>query len=198
MESWLAISPWPGLVLWAILYISDYYLTIYSARGFREIGHFLFEGSFELTPQFQKDVDKLSPLSKRHVILLFVYSFIIYILWAVFTKLIYLPWAYNLYLGMFLLMEVGVHMRHLRNIFLIREIRKNDGVDGEIMYRRWFSYKVSAFDFSLFGILFLIVSLLGFSTFFLGGAIMCFGIGVKHNNLAKKAKKDSLQSTETQ
>jgi hypothetical protein len=61
MEGWLATSPWPGVILWISLYISDYYLTIYSARGFREIGHFQFEDSFELTPQYQKDIDNLQP-----------------------------------------------------------------------------------------------------------------------------------------
>ena len=74
MEFWLATSPVPGVMLWIILYISDYVLTIYSARGFREIGHFQFEGSFELTPQFQRDIDALKPVSTRHIILLLLYS----------------------------------------------------------------------------------------------------------------------------
>ena len=43
MEYWLISSPWLGILFWIILYISDYYLTIYSARGFREIGHFQFK-----------------------------------------------------------------------------------------------------------------------------------------------------------
>ena len=81
MEFWLATSPVPGVILWIILYISDYSLTIYSARGFREIGHFQFEGSFELTPQFQKDVDALKPVSKRHLILLVFSSLLIIFIW---------------------------------------------------------------------------------------------------------------------
>src|SRR5258705_13294441 len=100
MENWLAISPIPGVVLWIILYTSDYYLTIYSARGFREIGHFQFEGSFELTPQYQSDIDALKPISKRHVVLLLLYSLIILILWWIFNDVLYFPWLYRLYLGM--------------------------------------------------------------------------------------------------
>ena len=196
MEYWLATSPWPGVILWMILYTSDYYLTIYSARGFREIGHFQFEGSFELTPQYQNDIDALKPISKRHLILLFFYSLIIFILWWVFDVLLYFPWLYKLYLGMFLLIEVAVHLRHFRNAFLVREIRKHGGVDGQISYRKWFSYRVSAFDLNLFGGLFLIVAILNFSTFFLGGAIMCFGTSFKHNRMAKKAKSISSQIVE--
>ena len=193
MENWLAFSPLPGVILWIILYISDYYMTIYSARGFKEIGHFQFEGSFELTPQYQKDVDALKPISRRHIILLILYSLVIIGLWWLCLGLIGWSWAYLVYLGMFLLVEVAVHLRHFRNIFLIRQIRKGGGVDGQITYRKFFSYKVSAFDLYLFAGLFFIVAILTASPFFAGGAIMCLGTGVKHSRLAKKAKANPPQ-----
>jgi len=192
MEYWLAASPLPGLILWAVLYISDYYLTIYSARGFREIGHFQFEGSYELTPQFQADVDALKRISARHIALLVLCSLLIVTLWWVIVRLLALPWLYNLYLGLFLLVEVAVHLRHLRNVFLIREIRRHGGVEGQISYRKWFSYRVSAFEFYSIGTLFLMVAVLSFSSFFLGGALVCFGTGLKHSRLAKQAKATSV------
>ena len=188
MEIWLARSPWMGVILWMILYISDYYLTVYSARGFKETGLFQFEGSFELTPQYQKDIDALKPLSKLHIILLILYTLVILGIWYLMVYFLGLPWAYLLYLGIFLLLEVAVHLRHLRNVFLIREIRKHGGASGQISYRKWFSYRVSAFELYLYFGLFLIVAALEYSPFFLGGAIMCFGMGFRHNRLAKKAK----------
>lgn len=196
MEDWLATSPIPGVILWIILYISDYALTIYSARGFREIGHFHFEGSFELTPQYQKDIDALQPVSKRHITLLVLYSLLIVFIWWLTQQLFYFPWTYLLYLGMFLLLEVAVHLRHLRNVSLIREIRKNGGVEGKISYRKWFSYRISASEFYRYSTLFLIFAVLTYSPFFLGGAIMCFGTGLKHNRLAKKAKSNPVQVAE--
>jgi hypothetical protein len=197
MEIWLARSPWIGVILWMILYVSDYYLTVYSARGFKEIGLFQFEGSFELTPQYQKDIDALKPISKLHIILLLLYSLVILGIWYLMVYFLGLSWAYLLYLGMFLLLEVAVHLRHLRNIFLIREIRKNDGASGQISYRKWFSYRVSAFELYLYFGLFLIVAALESSSFFLGGASMCFGMGFRHNRLARKTKSISAQ-VETQ
>ena len=188
MENWLAISPIPGVVLWIILYTSDYYLTIYSARGFREIGHFEFEGSFELTPQYQKDIDALKPVSRLHIVLMIAYSLLIFAIWWLTRITIYIQWSYLLYLGMFLLLEVAVHLRHLRNVSLIREIKKNGGVEGQISYRKWFTYRISAFEFYMFFALFLLIAALTYSLFFLGGAIMCFGTGFKHSRLAKKAK----------
>ncbi|RPI86676.1 MAG: hypothetical protein EHM40_23540 [Chloroflexi bacterium] len=188
MEFWLSTSPWYGVILWIILYISDYSLTISSARGFREIGHFKFEGSFELTPQFQKDVDALKPVSRRHIILLVLVSFLILLLWLLTKRVLFFPWTYLLFLGLFLFMEVAIHFRHLRNLFLIGEVRKNGGVEGQIFYRKWFSYRMSAFEFYLFSALFLIIAVLNYSPFFLGGAMACFAVGANHNKLAKKTR----------
>jgi len=57
----------PGLVAWTILYISDYSLTIACARlyqaGARE--KIAFEGSYEITPYYQGDINALRSLSPR-------------------------------------------------------------------------------------------------------------------------------------
>ena len=198
MQYWLTTSPWPGVILWIILYTSDYYLTLYAARGFREIGHFRFEGSYELTPQYQKDIDNLRPVSRLHLVLLFGYSLLILLIWWITRLSIYLEWTYPLYLGMFLLLEVAVHLRHIRNVLLIREIRRNGGVDGEIRYRKWFSYRISANELYINATLFLLVALLTYSLFFLGGALVCYGIAFKHARLAKKTKSASVPLVESQ
>ncbi len=188
MQYWLTSNPWYGVILWIILYTSDYYLTIYSARGFREIGHIQFEGSFELTPQYQKDIDALNPVSRLHIILLVAYSLLILVIWWITRLATYFEWTYSLYLGMFLLLEVAVHIRHLRNVAIIREVRKNGGLDGQIAYKKWFTYRISATDLYISATVFLLVAALTYSVFFLGGAIMCFGTGFKHARLSKKTK----------
>ena len=198
MEYLLATSPWYGVILWIILYISDYSLTITSARGFREIGHFKFEGSFELTPQFQKDVDALKPVSKRHVILLFLINFLIVLLWLLTRLLPFFPWTYLFLLGIFLFMEVGIHLRHLRNISLIHEIRKGGGVEGQIFYHKSFSYRISALEFYMFSILFLVIAVLTYSPFFLGGAFACLAVGSNHNKLSQKTKANPSPAIESQ
>jgi hypothetical protein len=200
MEYWLTTSPWPGVLLWIILYISDYYLTIYAARGFREIGHFQFEGSFELTPLYQKDIDALNPVSRRHILLLALTSILIVLIWWFTQRLLTFPWTYLLYLlylGMFLLLEVGVHLRHLRNLSLIREIRRDGGVEGEIRYRKWFSYRISAAEFHVYAVLFFLFAVLAYSPFFLGGALTCLATGVKHTRLANRAKSNSIQAVQS-
>jgi hypothetical protein len=196
MEYWLSTSPWVGLILWVILYISDYYFTLYSAHGFRQIEHFQFE-IFELTPQYQKEVMALKPVSRLHITLLILYSLLLLLIWWLTKRLALLfPHTYLLYLGMFILIEVAVHFRHLRNVSLIREIKKNGGVDGQIFYQKWFSYRISAAELYTFSVFFLIVAVLYTSSFFLGGAIMCLGTGIQHSRLAKKAKLTPTQASQ--
>jgi len=45
--------------------------------------------------------------------------------------------------------------------------------------------------------LFFIFAVLVYSPFFLGGAIMCFATGVKHNRLAKKTKSNPVSIVES-
>jgi hypothetical protein len=191
MEDWLATSPWYGVVLWIILYTSDYYFTLYSARGLREVGHFQHEGGYELTPQFQKDVDSLRPVSPLHLALLFLYSLLLLLVWWFVEHFQGMPGVYLFYLGMFLLLEAAVHFRHLRNAFLVHALRQNGGVEGRILYRRWLSYRISAFDFLVNSGFFLIVSILEWSPFFLGGAVMCLVMTIRHAGMAAKAKSTS-------
>lgn len=197
MQYWLTSNPWYGVICWVILYVSDYYLTIYSARGFREIDRFRFEGSMELTPQFQNDVNNLRPVSKRHIIWLVVSSVVILAVWWITHISIYLEWAYALYLGMFLLLEAAIHLRHLRNIGIIREVRKNGGVEGQIYYKQWFSYRNSANELNITGTFLLVVALLTFSLFFLGGAIACYGTAFRHARWASKAKSNPAQRVQS-
>jgi hypothetical protein len=189
VEDWLVGSPLPGMVLWVVLYISDYYLTLKSARGFKEIGHFQFEKSFELTPQFQRDIDGNVRISKRHITYLIIYTLVILFLWWLSVSLLKVEWLYSFYLGMFLLLETAVHLRHLRNLYMIGIIKKEGGVDGEITYHQRFSYKISANEFNLLAALFLITAIITFSPFFFGGAVMCFGTGIRHNRHAERIIK---------
>lgn len=197
MQYWLTSNPWYGVLCWGLLYISDYHLTIRAARGFREIDRYRFEGSIELTPQFQEDIDQLNTVSKRHILWLIASSLILLIVWWITRLSIYLEWTYPLYLGMFLLLEVAVHFRHLRNLAIIREIRKHGGVDGQITYKQWFSYRNSANELYITGTFFLLVAVLTFSLFFLGGAIACYGTGLRHAQLAKKVRSAASERVES-
>lgn len=63
-------SPWAGPLVWMALYISDYYFTIACARLYRGQNKIVFEGSYEITPVFQADVNALRPVSPRFYLIL--------------------------------------------------------------------------------------------------------------------------------
>jgi hypothetical protein len=179
MEYWLTLNPWPGLLCWTLIYLSDYWLTIKVARMYRASPHFEFEGSLELTPQFEKDVDALKPVSRRHIIMLVITNLILLVFWGLFALLSYTP-GFAFVLGMLILMEVGVHLRHLRSYFMLVQNRSKGGLEGKLYYRRWFVFGNSAFEFFSLAILFLFTALMAYSLFFAGGGLACLSLAYNH------------------
>lgn len=179
MEYWLTLSPWPGLLLWTLVYLSDYWMTIKVARMYRANLNFEFEGSVELTPQFEKDVDALKPVSRRHIRMLILTNIILVIFWWLFMLVEY-PAGFAFVLGMLILMEVGVHLRHFRSYFMLAQIKSLGGLEGKLYYRRWFIFSNSAFEFFSLAIVFLLTALLTRSLFFAGGAAACLSLAFNH------------------
>src|SRR5215831_7182582 len=70
MADMLFDSSWLGPLLWAAVYISDYRMTLICARMYQAQQAIIFEGSYEITPLFQADVNALRRLSPRFVIAL--------------------------------------------------------------------------------------------------------------------------------
>ena len=73
---------WPWLAIWVVLYISDYTLTLTCARlyqrGVRD--KIAFEGSFEITPYYQRDIDSLRLISPRFILALLASSVWVFVL----------------------------------------------------------------------------------------------------------------------
>ena len=65
-------SSWLGPLLWVAVYISDYLMTLTCARMYQAQQTIVFEGSYEITPLFQADVNALRRVSPRFVIALLV------------------------------------------------------------------------------------------------------------------------------
>ena len=190
MQAWLTTQPWAGIIIWSLVYMSDYYWTIASARKYKLSPHFEFESSFELTPQFEKDVNELRPVSKRHMLMLLLTDTMLVLVWALFGW-IGLPQGYEFVLGAFVLMEVPVHFRHLSTYHMLKLSETRGGLDGKLHYRRWFSYNTSAFQFFCFAIFFLLTALLTWSVFFAGGFFGCLSIANNHRRKYIKLYKES-------
>lgn len=178
---------WPGALLWAILCISDYMWTIICARLYKAQSVLVFEGSYELTPAFQKDIDMLRRVSPRFIIALVPSTVFLCLLWQISTQL--QDWRYYVYtIGALILLQLAIHIRHLRNWFLFRYGFGPQGMKGHIEYPRELVLRMSALEILLFAVVFLILYALSANLLFLGGATSCAVTAFKHYRLARKHK----------
>ncbi len=190
----LAQHAWLMLPIWGLVYLSDYYLTIYCARLFQGPlkEHIRFEGSFELTPAFQKDVDALRLLSPRFLLRLLLAFPLVFLVWWLASEFLGMPQFFYFLMGGLLLREVAVHLRHARNIALAHLVRTAGSIQGRIEYSRWLSLRLSAIELSSFGVIFLALSVAMGSWFFLGGAFASLLTGYQHWRYARKQAAPKL------
>lgn len=179
-------SPGPALVAWSVLFASDYAFTMSCARmyaaGVREI--LVFEGSFELTPFFQEHVDSLRTIGPR-VVVGFVWGAVLVTVVRLAARDAW-PDAYLFALGAIFLVQLAVHVRHLRNFVLFRQIRAGAGLRGRIEYPRPLVLRLSAVELFSFAFLYLALFAATQSAFVFGGAAGCAAHAAHHLRLAAR------------
>lgn len=176
-------NPWAGAALWTALYISDYAFTLASARLYQAGGKdkICVEGSYEITPYYQNDIDSLRRLSPRFILALLVTLAGLFTLrWFTTVEL------YKFVLGAMILMELAIHVRHIRNLFLYRAIVATNTVKGRIEYPRPLMLKLSSLELLAFSVLFAFLFAYTPSWFVLGGVFSCLSLSVQHSQLARK------------
>jgi hypothetical protein len=181
---------WIILLIWSILYLGDYLLTIYSARNITGplSNHFEFERSFELNPVFENDVNNLRLISPRHIFLWLLTSGFLYFVWYLAGQLD-LPEFFYFILGQLMLLEVVINQRHLRNVALIKSYA-DGAITGHIKQTYWFSLKQSAWEMMVFSLIYLLFALVVNSWFFGGGAFGCLIYSFRNHSRSKKARKE--------
>jgi hypothetical protein len=191
---------WIILPVWLVLYLSDYCLTILGARYYKAGGreHIVFEGSYELTPQFQADIDSLRMFSPRFMLAVFISSAIIVLLWFASRQSRNALLFFQFLCGGLVLHEVPILVRHARNILLFWFANKHRGISGQIRYERWLAYRLSAVELFSFAGVFLVVFLFTGSVSFLGGSILTANTGWRDLRMSRKTTKEGGASNVVQ
>jgi hypothetical protein len=96
------------------------------------------------------------------------------------------PPIYALGLGAVILLELAIHMRHIRNLVLFRAMVGSDAIRGRIEYPRRLMLRNSSIEGLTFSGLFAVIFLFTGSWFVLGGVFTCLSLAVKHLRLARK------------
>lgn len=166
----------------------DYCLTIAFARKYKAhlSTYIRFEGSLELTPEFQKDVDALRRVSPKFVMRWLISVVGIYAIWWLSVVFLGQPQFFYFLIGGLVLREATVHLRHIRNL-AVYPIAKAGGLKGYMEQSRWAGLKLSAVELFSFVGLYAILALLMRSWFMAGGAFGCLVVAVQNWRLYRKA-----------
>lgn len=184
MVGWLTESTWAGPVLWSGLYVSDYALTIACARMYRAQDKIVFEGSYEITPLYQADVNALRRVSPRFLLVLVGST-----VYVALARLLAGPSSglfgmYELVLGALILIQATVHTRHLRNWHLFA--RTVIFLKGRLEHPRGIMLRHSSFELIVFAGLYTGIFAVTGSLFVLGGAFACGVLALNHWRLARR------------
>jgi hypothetical protein len=183
LPNFLFEHAWPGMVVWGLFYVSDYALTTVCARLYGRQKTIVFEGSYEITPFYQRDIDSLRVVSPRFIFILLLTLGGLGFLW-ILNESSPAPELWQFVLGALVGVQLAVHMRHLRNLVLLRSINHAELVRGHIEYGRSVILRASSWECFAFSGFFLTLFAFTLSWFILGGALACFSLGVKHRRLA--------------
>jgi len=165
------------MLVWSLFYISDYALTLKCARLYAAQQTIRFEGSYELTPYFQRDIDSLRVVSPRFLFALLLTLGMLGFLWLL-NKQSSAPFLWQFILGCLICVQLAVHTRHLRSLFLFRSINSTNFVQGRIEYARSLSLRMSSWECFGFSGFFLVLFAFTRSWFILGGVVQCFAVGI--------------------
>jgi hypothetical protein len=171
------------MLVWGLLYVSDYTLTIVCARLYGQQETIVLQGSYEITPFYQRDINSLRVVSPRFVFMLLLTLGALGFLW-VLNESSPAPELWQFLLGALIGVQLAVHMRHLRNLVLFWSINHTELVRGHIEYGRSVLLRASSWECFAFSGFFLTLFAFTRSWFILGSAVGCFSLGVKHRRLA--------------
>ncbi len=193
IRAWFWDNWWPGSILATGLYVSDYACTLLGARAYRTRASatLVFEGSYELNPVFQRDIDAAKRLSPRFLLALVSVNVLLALMWWLTHQPPQRPTAYELALGAFVLLELAIHMRHFRNMYLFNTAFGPGGIQGSVLYPRSVSLRLSAFDALSFSLLYLVLFVATGSSFILGGVASCLVLVLKHRYLVGNLRRSA-------
>ena len=190
IDAFLTDHPGFAVGTWAVLYVSDYYLTLWGARLYHTRARAFVEiGSYEMEPIFQKDIDGLRSISPLFIRYLLLSSASLLLVWWWSVKWIEFPALYLVAVGAFILVELMVHMRHVRNIVLFRSLGVPGAAEGHLRYARWVTEQAHVVDLVAFAVLFAIWYAISGELLFVGATLGCLGTLRRHARNARKPPK---------
>jgi hypothetical protein len=183
---------WLVIPIWLLVSFLDHYFTFLAAREYKAGGkeHFLVEGSLELSPFHQKDVDAGRLYSPRALLVESIAIAVIVAFWIGWRTskdpgaLAFMQFL----IGGFIVVRLRIASGNARMFFTLRSNRRHEGISGQTQYRRWRVYRDAATgDFLLSGVFFGLFLFTG-SPSLLGGSFWAVAAGRADLGTSRKLK----------
>jgi hypothetical protein len=184
---------WLAVVLWLLFCLCDYYLTLIGNRLWMKYGqaHIEFEGSYELNPHHQKDVDALRWLSPRYLVMLSLSALCLaFIRWL--SDSLKVSEIFTAVIGCLLLTELTVIARHVENISRFTLMKEPGSIEGHIRSARWVDISLLARDYGYWALLFLILFCLTGSWLFVGGTLSGLLMFVRYSRQGARLRREKV------
>ena len=134
-----------ALALWVIVYLFDYFLTLHGnqLRAKYAKAHIGMDGSYELNPYYQREIDANKRVSLRFILMLVLFIVWLIVVWYLADAL-KAPEVFSAATGYLILMELPILERHVQNISQFNAMKTPGAVVGFITYARWIQMSVGA------------------------------------------------------
>ena len=166
-------EPWLAAAMWAVLYVSDYALTLWSETLYQRGAdrHFAHEGSTELNPDFERNVAALRWVNPRFL-LMWVGGTVGLLVWGPGAAK-HSPGWFEFFMGFLIFPQCVICVGHFGNIYRFKLALLSSGIEGYIKMSREAALRVSAVDLLAMAGLFLFAFLLTASWWMAGGVVGC-------------------------
>jgi hypothetical protein len=182
---------WGYLVAAAVglTFAADWTLTHAGAKAAALVKDRLsFEGSYELNPTWQAEVDGGRRFSWRAVgvgaLLIFAVA------WGRLLVAIagFPPAVFAAGLGMVMLVQAPILMQHAANLGAFRALLDPSAVQGGLRHSRWFVYEQAAWTFVRYAALWFALWVPSQQAFFLGGVASCLLVALRFRRYGRAAR----------
>ncbi|MCJ7824575.1 MAG: hypothetical protein MUP44_06715 [Anaerolineales bacterium] len=180
------------LIFWVGIYSLDNALTIWTVQALRQhpfAGTITFEGSLELNPIFEAEVEQTRRFGPRFRLMLIASSIYLALVWYFSNFVLGSDGLSSFDFGALFLLEAAVIIRHLQNVAIVRAANDGFSLQGTLHTPRPVSLRMSAAYFFGFASLFLVLGILTRSWFILGGFFACVIQSFRNSRQARAAAK---------
>jgi hypothetical protein len=161
-------------------FVLDWSLTHVGAAASRKVrDRYAFEGSYELNPTWQADIDAGRRFTWRMVgVAVALAALLLAMRYAVELGELD-PAFFAFAAGAVLLIQAPTIMAHATNLQMFRGLADPSAVTGSITFNRWLIVRQAASYLIRFAVLWLLLWVPSQQAFFLGGALACAMFGVR-------------------